>query len=1004
MDGQARGAAPHGDSNTTYAQEPSRGNPQQSRRSPFSSHGSSSGDSIGDSDEFSRQDIASILPRGGHFSLAARRAPASALEQSYPLRCEPASTVSGAGAAAEATEARATGAAPPSIAGVTHETPSFSGGTGARDGRSPDTARSRTVPPAARIFESDGNDPYAVHATSTPQSVVSGSVSSGRNPISDATRGGAKRSRDPSASSAQATVAPTPLSSTPSRGEGLTAAATPAAWIAEHAVPYDSEDCNRRQPEPTFSPHKSPDAPRVHSTASITFISTHNTAAEDGADADGLAQTSLMPKRFGDTIQQQLQLLSEQLSHPPPLVPEASTATEQPPSAHSPTDPLPLTEPPHLVSKAGACALAETVPPAAAAPARTPIGVVHVRIPSALDVVEAASHASASTSSASGRSCSCGRGECSGGSCCEVRVEPARSRQRCGAARQEHDVDAQVGPVFLTPDELQSKRTKAYDCVTDSGGGSGHRHGSDAATTGVDGSIGAHSTAHDSVVSTLDFLEDTATTILPEALSSMFASTTNFLRAKADAVVKAVPQPLRRAASRAGEGIATAAGVTGSVISSMQAYAMRTVPDRVLSPEWKYLIFVDAVNVFKCSCSVNILVAPYILRMGGILGGVLLMIVMQLVCCYYTEVFFEAKHQLRRAEHVIMYGDVPRMTFGRWYPTFQLWYDGVALVATVAYAALNMQALLPHMSIKGGAAKALSFIVPSLLCLPLAFMKRASTQPPMLALASLLIFVSLVMMFTVFPYGRVANAAIRIISHEDSSVAVLPLFPNTVSEFFVALSISVYIFTPLRTAVPVERTMDPRRYIKLLRVCAAISTVVYIAFAVCVIVSYGSRTCSVLSTSFDGHHTSVEVGVMSLLFFAFLLLIPLALFELVELADRRILGWRTIPNYGQSGPNCLRVLFLVVSAVLACEVPYYGLLTALCGSLGYAVVAVIVPAALDYVCRERHCLLRGHKLRFLDYVVVFSGALFGISILVMGTTLTLYQMWLVPQAGYAYAC
>ncbi|KPI83508.1 hypothetical protein ABL78_7461 [Leptomonas seymouri] len=604
--------------------------------------------------------------------------------------------------------------------------------------------------------------------------------------------------------------------------------------------------------------------------------------------------------------------------------------------------------------------------------------------------------------------------------------------------------DAHALPLLLSPDELQLERLKAYDLAArrlsesytneaassaghprgnghDDEGEGGDKAGRDASRGGECTSFGsgdasnrspthhgspcssASARREESDITTLDFLTDTTNTILPDAFTSMFASTTHFLKSKTEAMVSAVPQPIRRVLNKAGEGIATAAGTTGSMLSNVGTYAMRSVPDRVLSPEWKYIIFVDAVNVLKCSLNVNILVAPYIFCTAGLVGGLLLILVMQVVCCYYTEVYFKAKNALKCADLVIMYGDVPRITLGHWYPTFQLWYEGIALVATVAYAALNMQALLPHMRITGSASQALSFIIPSLFSLPFVFMKRARTQPPMMTLASLLVFIAIIMMFTVFPYGSVVAATISSIDGHRS-VAKLHLFPQSTPEFFVAVGICVFILTPLSRAVSVERTMKPQRYIKLLRVCVLISTVVHVTFGVCAIVSYGSHTCSVLSVSFNGHNSHVEVGVMSLLFFAFIFYIPLNMFELGELCDRRILGWRVIPRYGELGPNALRICFLAGSSLMAWCIPYYGLLIALSGCLGYSIIAIIIPATLDYVCRARQRLLQGCTPRFHDYLITFSGAMLGGTICLVGLIMTSYQTWLVVQSGHSTTC
>lgn len=526
----------------------------------------------------------------------------------------------------------------------------------------------------------------------------------------------------------------------------------------------------------------------------------------------------------------------------------------------------------------------------------------------------------------------------------------------------------------MTADEMQDARLRTYDAE----------------------SAGA--------ISTLDFLRETGDTVLPDAVQSMFASTANFFRRGSTAVAQSVPAPLRAAASRAGYALELFADFTGDLLVNAPEYAASIIPGSLLSKDTKQLLFVDFLAVLRVTLDVNILAVPYLFRLAGLVGGLLLLLGAQLLCYYNTGAFFAAKNQLREASMVIMYGDVPRLTWGRWFPMISTLYGLAFLTAFSSYAAANLGVLLADMGLyQGRANTALSFILPSVFALPFAFMKRASAQKPLAAAAALLVFISVILFMAAFPYKRQSAAEYA------NQAKALGLWAPSAPEFFTALGIATYVACPLRTAVPVERDMDSSRFMRLLAVATIVTTAWQITFGVCAFVTLRSDTCSVLAVSLAPPSTSspssssspsVAVAATALLFFAFIGILPLAQFRISELCDRRVLGHRTLPSYGQFGPNFMRVVLLAATALVAWLLPYYGLLIGLGGAFGCGLIGCVVPAALDYVRKERLGLREGRRLRWWEYLITFSNAVFGMgAVVLVGVVFTIYQLWLAVQAG-----
>lgn len=524
-------------------------------------------------------------------------------------------------------------------------------------------------------------------------------------------------------------------------------------------------------------------------------------------------------------------------------------------------------------------------------------------------------------------------------------------------------------PATLSPDELQLERLQRYD---------------GSSLTGQPPLEGGGD------ICVIDFLWETGQVVLPDVVASFFVKTTALVKRGGSAVAASVPPPLRQAVAAAGSGVAAAAEAVGELLANIPSNAMRVVPDAVLSPHWKQYL-VDAVPVLRCSFNSNLLVTPYLLHLCGLGPGIALIVVMSVIGWYNTEVYMDAKRQLKLSSHVILYGDVPRLTFGWWSPAITAWCSLLHLAAVMAYAAVTTQALLPHLGIHGAAATALSFTAPPLLSLPLVLMKRARSQPPLVTLVGLLLTAGVVLVLVALPFG---DAAVN-----GAGGSPLRLVPRSAADVAVALGLAVYGTAPLRMAVPVERAMAPARFRRLLRLTVPVAAVVQLGFGLAVVFVYGAATCGVLPLTLDRRPRSrpVAVAVLALSFVGHLGYIPLVLFDVAELADRRVLGWRVVPAYGATGPNFLRIFLLCLCSLVAFAVPFFALLLALAGVTGYCLVLLLIPTALDWVRRERRRLRQGQSITCIDYVFVGGGFCIGSAVLIGGSVLVLYQAWLLLQ-------
>ncbi|KPA77187.1 hypothetical protein ABB37_07104 [Leptomonas pyrrhocoris] len=476
------------------------------------------------------------------------------------------------------------------------------------------------------------------------------------------------------------------------------------------------------------------------------------------------------------------------------------------------------------------------------------------------------------------------------------------------------------------------------------------------------------------------FLADTVTTLLPDGVTQWFAHSTDVVAQQSMGVV---PAGVKQAANAIGNG----AQHIGDVIEQVPNMMVNAIPTAIMSNEVKQLLFTDFSNTFRSFFHTNILSMPFVIRQAGLVGGVLLLTFVAVTSEYATEAYFGAKKQLKNADEVIVYGDVPRMVWGKWYPMLNIFYGVTHLIGFIAFSASNSVVLLGSMGMTGGGARALGLIVPSLIALPLVLMKNVHSQEPLSILSNLLVITAVVLMFIDFPY---------------TVAAPLKLWPTSATEFFVALGVSVYAFTGIGSTLSVERAMSPRRYRRLLRASVALAYALLLAFGLSGFLSYGSRTCSVMTVSLQ--KGPLRTAVSALLFFASLMIIPQQTFPLCELSDRRLLGITRLTTYWDVKPNLMRIAYLIVSAFVAFIVPYYGLLLSISGALGCGIVGLVVPAGLDYVRRERKGLHHNRTMRFYEYLIVFSLGLYGCVVVVVGVVSGSYQLWISIQTASTDSC
>ncbi|CBZ24891.1 hypothetical protein, unknown function [Leishmania mexicana MHOM/GT/2001/U1103] len=536
-------------------------------------------------------------------------------------------------------------------------------------------------------------------------------------------------------------------------------------------------------------------------------------------------------------------------------------------------------------------------------------------------------------------------------------------RDECSGANSVHHAHA----LRLTAEEEQAARLRAYNEMV-----AGAAVGNDAGD--VDGVIAANSR---------DFVSDTLHTILPTGVTQWFSRSVN---AVSHTSSNMIPDAVKSAASTVSSTVGVGAQQIGDAIDRLPDLVVDAIPPTVMSDDLKQL-FTDFSNTFRSFFHTNILSMPFVFRQAGLIGGIALLSSVAITSEYATEAYFGAKNQMRNAHKVVLYGEVPLMIWGKWYPMINLFYGVIHLVGFIAFSSSNAVVLLGAMGMKGGSAQALGLILPSLIALPLVLMKNARSQQPLAIMSNTLVLNSVILMCVDFTY---------------KPQLPMKLWPNSPSEFFVALGVTVYAFTGIGSTITVERVMAPQRYLKLLRVSVAISWALLMAFGLSGFIAYGSHTCSVMTVSLKPG--PLRAAASALLFFASLTIIPQNTFPLCELSDRQLLGITRLTHYWDVKPNLLRISYLILSASAAFTVPYYGLVLSISGSLGCGIVGLVVPAALDYVRRERWALRKGRTLRFWEYILVFGLGFYGCVVVVIGVVSGSYQLWKNIQTRSPDSC
>ncbi|CAJ1987298.1 Transmembrane amino acid transporter protein [Leishmania donovani] len=521
--------------------------------------------------------------------------------------------------------------------------------------------------------------------------------------------------------------------------------------------------------------------------------------------------------------------------------------------------------------------------------------------------------------------------------------------------------------VRLTAEEEQAARLRAYNEMV-----AGAAVGSDAGVT--DGVIAANSR---------DFVSDTLRTILPSGVTQWFSRSVD---AVAHTSSSMVPDGVKSAASTVSNTVGVGAQQIGDAIDRLPDLVVNAIPSTVMPDDVKQL-FTDFSNTFRSFFHTNILSMPFVFRQAGLIGGIVLLSFVAITSEYATEAYFGAKNQMKNAHKVVLYGEVPLMIWGKWYPMINLFYGVIHLVGFIAFSSSNAAVLLGAMGMKGSSAQALGLILPSLIALPLVLMKNARSQQPLAIMSNTLVLNSVILMCVDFTY---------------KPQPPMKLWPYSPSEFFVALGVTVYAFTGIGSTITVERVMAPQRYLKLLRVSVAISWALLMAFGLSGFVAYGNHTCSVMTVSLKSG--PLRTAASALLFLASLTIIPQNTFPLCELSDRRLLGITRLTHYWDIKPNLLRISYLILSASAAFTVPYYGLVLSISGSLGCGIVGLVVPAALDYVRRERWALRKGRTLRFWEYILVFGLGFYGCVVVIIGVVSGSYQLWKNIQTSSPDSC
>ncbi|ORC86345.1 solute carrier family 36 (proton-coupled amino acid transporter) [Trypanosoma theileri] len=499
-------------------------------------------------------------------------------------------------------------------------------------------------------------------------------------------------------------------------------------------------------------------------------------------------------------------------------------------------------------------------------------------------------------------------------------------------------------------------------------------------------------------VTMLDFLRDARDAFVPATVVSVVDDGVDLVSRSAQFITRNVPDPVKSAVTFTGHHIVQFASRTGDLVERAPDAVINVIPEAIMSKETKKLLFVDFSNVLRCFFHTNVLSIPYIFRTAGLIGGLVLITVVSLVSLYCTEAFFAAKNQLRDAAfRVVIYGDVPRLTWGVWYPSVNLFYGAVHLIGFLAFAGGNARVLLRQ------AEGPLPAFLPALLAAPIAVLRGNRGQRALGVLSSLLVTAGVILMLATLP--RVSSKKDDNNNNNDNdnnNDNRIALGPATVLDMFTALGVAVYAFTGIGSAVPVERGMGTVRYIRLLRVAMLLAALVLVGFGLVGFITYGSHTCAVITKSL--HKGPATTAVSALLAVASVTIIPLQLFPLAEVMDRRILGIRQGVQYKGYAPCVMRLATLAGCALVAYVVPYYGLILAIAGAFGCGIVGIIVPAMLDYVRRRRTALHEGRMLFWWEYVICFSMGIFGVFVVVVGVAFGMYNLWINIQTDSTGTC
>eukprot|EP00743_Colponemidia_sp_Colp-15_P017829 GILK01022151.1.p1 GENE.GILK01022151.1~~GILK01022151.1.p1 ORF type:complete len:355 (-),score=-2.67 GILK01022151.1:43-1077(-) len=342
-----------------------------------------------------------------------------------------------------------------------------------------------------------------------------------------------------------------------------------------------------------------------------------------------------------------------------------------------------------------------------------------------------------------------------------------------------------------------------------------------------------------------------------------------------------------------------------------------------------------------------------------------------------------AKYDLPDPSRVTAYGDVPRLTFGDWYPTFNIFYGMIHLIGFQVFSAKNAQVMFRNVfHVEDTKGHVLGMILPSAIALPLVLMKSAHNQRPLSIISNTLILVSVICLVFYFPYDAF-----------DVEVG-----PKSIPDTSVALGMLVYAFTGIGSVMPVERTMSGKRYKSLLRPAVSISFLALALFGITGYVSYGGNTCAVITMSLQEGGTKTAVSVM--LFIASLVIIPQQIFPFAEVIDRRFLGLTKLPTYFQLNANFSRICATIFCGIVAYFVPYYGLLSAISGAIGCSVLGFIVPGLLERKRRMR----QNPVLRWWEHVLIFTFVGIGFFIMILCTVMSVYKIINVVDLDYVATC